>query len=201
LTPALAKIIASPSAPQDTVAQIEAGLIGDYPFASGLALAYHNKGPGGVEQQIANGMLEHGLTNAKPAIIKTTFRYLIDMRNCLAIRKLWHWQISREPPFTAGGHVPVTQLNRLWASQNDTLLTTLFTRLTGHPAQALTAATMEQGFLSGMTRMLRRAGRDPLGYAVILEYLWRSQLAAHNQLLKKLLAPDREDLLAEVLLI
>jgi hypothetical protein len=60
---------------------------------------------------------------------------------------------------------------------------------------------MEQCLLNGLTRFLLRAGRDPLGLAVIIEYLWRAQLAVHNQVLWKSLALDREELLEEVLLL
>ena len=60
---------------------------------------------------------------------------------------------------------------------------------------------MEQAFLRGLTSLLRRLGRDPLGLAVIIEYLWRAELAVHNQLLRKTLSDDRDSLLEEVLLL
>ena len=60
---------------------------------------------------------------------------------------------------------------------------------------------MEQTLLQGLTRHLRRAGRDPLGLGVIIEYLWRVELAMHNQLLRKNLSEDRNALLEEVLLL
>ena len=59
---------------------------------------------------------------------------------------------------------------------------------------------MEQCLLRGLSRLLKRAGRDPLGLTVIIEYLWLVQLAIHNQLLRQTLALDREELLEEVLL-
>ena len=73
-------------------------------------------------------------------------------------------------------------------------------RLAGEPLIATETIGMEQSLLRGLTRLLRRAGRDPLGLAVIIEYLWLTQLAVHNQLLRQALAPDREELLESVLL-
>ena len=60
---------------------------------------------------------------------------------------------------------------------------------------------MEQLLYKGLMRILRRAGRDPLGLAVIIEYLWLTQIAQHNRILRQALAPDRETLLQEVLLL
>jgi hypothetical protein len=60
---------------------------------------------------------------------------------------------------------------------------------------------MEQSLLNGLTRLLRRAGRDPLGLAVIIEFLWKYQLALHNRLLRRLLSSEREELFGEVLLL
>jgi len=60
---------------------------------------------------------------------------------------------------------------------------------------------MERAFLYGLTKRLRRLGRDPLGLAVIIEYLWRTELALHNQQLRQGLAEDRDSLLEEVLLL
>jgi len=60
---------------------------------------------------------------------------------------------------------------------------------------------MEQSLIDGLTRLLRQAGRDPLGLAVVIEYLWKTQLAAHNRLLRNTLTDDRQELLEEVLLL
>jgi hypothetical protein len=60
---------------------------------------------------------------------------------------------------------------------------------------------MEQCLLNGLTRLMRHAGRDPLGMGVIIEYLWRIQLAEHNQVLRQALTVERSELLEEVLLI
>jgi hypothetical protein len=186
---------------ETTVAQLEAILDKDYPFITGLATTYRNQGPGGVEQQLTGGILQHGLTRAGSKILKRTLRYLIDMRNCLMIHKLWRWQVGQAPPLIAGGLVAATSLQRIWATHDSERLSRLTSRLAGEPLISTETIGMEQSLLNGLTRLLRRAGRDPLGLAVVIEYLWRAQLAVHNQDLRQALAPDREELLAEVLLL
>lgn len=183
------------------VAKLEALLVSDYPFVAGLAVTYRQQGPGGVERQLADGILRHGLIKSRNEPLKRTLRYLVDVRNCLMLSRLWRWQVKQPPPLTGGGTIDSTSLQRIWASQDDDRLTRLVERLAGQPMQSGKTVAMEQTLLQGLTRHLRRAGRDPLGLGVIIEYLWRDELAMHNQLLRKNLSEDRNALLEEVLLL
>jgi hypothetical protein len=186
---------------ETTVAKLEAILAKDYPFIVKLASTYRNQGPGGVEQQLADGILQHGLVRAGNDILKVTLCYLIDMRNFLMINKFWRWRVNQAPLLTAGGKTETTILQRIWATHDSDRLSRLTTRLAGEPLISAKAVGIEQSLLNGLTRLLRRAGRDPLGLAVVIEYLWRAQLAVHNQVLRKSLGPGREELLEEVLLL
>lgn len=186
---------------ETTVAQLEALLAKDYPFVAGLATTYRHQGPGGIEQQLTSGILQHSMIRAGNNTLKGTLRYLVDMRNCLLVNKLWRWQVKQAPPLTAGGTIATTSLQRIWVTHDSDRLTRLAVRLAGEPLVSTESIGLEQCLLSGMTRLLRRAGRDPLGLAVVIEYLWRAQLAVHNQLLRQVLSTDREELLKEVLLL
>lgn len=201
LTRSLHQLAVTTGEDEATVARLEVALSSDYPFASGLTATYQNQGPGGIEQQLNSGILQHGLNRAGNDILKGTLRYLIDMRNCLMINKLWRWQVRQAPQLSSGGILATSSLQHIWASQNSERLTRLTARLAGEPLVSTEAIGMEQCLLKGLTRFLRRAGRDPLGLAVIVEYLWIAQLAVHNQLLRKALTLDREELLEEVLLL
>jgi hypothetical protein len=128
-------------------------------------------------------------------------RYLVDMRNCLVIHKLWRWQVSLAPPLIAGGTIAANRLRHIWAMRDIDRLVRLVAHLTGEPCRTGKIMAMEQCLLKGMTRLIRQSGRDPLGLGVIIDYLWRTQLANHNQLLRQTLAVDREELLREVLLL
>ena len=191
---------------ETTIAQLEALLAKDYPFVAGLTTTYRQQGPGGIEQQLTGGILQHGLTRSgnnilSDNILKGTLCYLIDMRNFLMINKLWRWQVNQAPLLTAGGKTETTSLQRIWATHDSDRLSKLTSRLAGEPMVSTETRGMEQCLLNGLTRFLLRAGRDPLGLAVVIEYLWRAQLAVHNQVLWKSLALDREELLEEVLLL
>jgi hypothetical protein len=194
-------IIVDTEAAETTVARLEAVLSGDYPFVAGLTTTYRDQGPGGVEQQLADGVLQHGLGCSANKKLKEALSYLVDMRNCLMIHKLWRWQVSMAPPLTSGGRIAETSLRRIWAARDSDRLTTLVVRLAGGPVTSAKTIALEQSLLQGMTRRLRNAGRDPLGLGVIIEYLWLTQLAIHNQVLRQLLGADREELLEEVLLL
>jgi hypothetical protein len=186
---------------ESLVAQLEAVLVKDYPFVAGLTTSYRQQGPGGVEQQLFTGILQHSLTHAGNDLIKTVLRYLIDMRNCLMIHKLWQWQVSQAPALSVGGIISTNSLKRIWVAHDNERLTRMTSRLAGEPLTSTKTVGMEQCLLRGLTRLLRRAGRDPLNLGVVVEYLWRAQLAAHNQVLRQALATDREELLEEVLLL
>lgn len=202
----LRQLISGMGENQSLIAQLEAALVSDYPFAANLTLTYRQQGPGGVERQLADGMLVDALERSRNDFLKTILSYLIDMRNCLMLSRLWRWQVRQPPALTAGGHLDRNELRRIWTNHDSERLVRLAERLTGEPlrsgnlhGEATTA--MEQAFLHGLTKLLRRLGRDPLGAAVIIDYLWRTELAMHNLLLRQTLAGDRGPLLEEVLLL
>ncbi len=196
----LLDLIMAPDA-ETTVVKLESALAGSYPFVNGLTATWRSHGPGGVEQQLASGILEYGLKHSGKGIVNRTLGYLIDMRNCLVVKKFWRWQVSQAPQLTPGGKISVEALTRIWATRDEDRLAVQVKQLGGGPAGKLEAVSMEQALIKGLTRLLRQAGRDPLGLAVIIEYLWKSQLAAHNQVLRKILVEDREDLYEEAVLL
>ena len=202
----LRQLLANSGENQALIAQLEAALVSDYPFYFGLTVTYREQGPGGVERQLADGMLVDALKRSRNVPLKRTLVYLIDMRNCLMLSRLWRWQVKQPPALTGGGNLDRNNLQRIWARHDSERLTCLAERLTGESLRNSkmdggVTIGMEQAFLRGLTRLLRRLGRDPLGLAVIIEYLWRVELALHNQLLRKTLSDDRDSLLEEVLLL
>jgi hypothetical protein len=202
----LRQLLANCDENQDLIAQLEAALVSDYLFAAGLATSYREQGPGGVEKQLTDGMLVDALKRSRDIPLKRTLDYLIDMRNCLMLSRLWRWQVKQPPALTGGGNLDRINLQRIWARHDSERLTSLAERLTGESLRNSkmdggVTIGMEQAFLCGLTSLLRRLGRDPLGLAVIIEYLWRVELAVHNQLLRKTLYDDRDSLLEEVLLL
>ncbi len=91
-------------------------------------------------------------------------------------------------------------LRRVWSMHDEHRYDKITRRLAGVSVQDTQAVSLEQALLNGLTRLLRQSGRDPLGIGIIIEYLWRVQLAQHNRLLQHNLSADRQELLGEVLL-
>lgn len=202
----LRQILDSGRENQSLIAKLEAALSGDYPFAVGLAATYREQGPGGVERQLTDGMLVDALKKSKGVPLKKIIGYLVDMRNCLMLSRLWQWQVKQPPRLMAGGSLNRNRLQRIWERHEKERLHSLVESLTGESLRTRKVKTgdtigMDKAFLQGLTRLLRRLGRDPLGLAVIIEYLWRSELAVHNHLLRQTLSDDRDSLLDEVLLL
>lgn len=199
LAPALAPLLDHPGHAASVVADLEAWLAGDYPFAAGLTDTYLRQGPGGVEQQLAAGMLAAALAAARVPAVHMTVRFFIDLRNLLAVLRHWRWQLRVPPRLLPGGEVARDLLTRAWARNDLGTVARLASRLAGVPLMELEPRTAERHLLGGLTRRLQRAGRDPLGVAVVIETLWRCRVAARNRALQEQ-AGGEDGLLAVALL-
>ena len=182
----LAGLLTQPGEAAAVVARLEAWLAGDYPFARGLLDGYLTQGPGQVEQQLAAGILAQGLARARAPVVHMTVRFLTDMRNLLAVLRHWRWRVPVAPPLLPGGELATGSLARAWAAGDVAMLGRLAARLGGPVPAELEPRATEQALLSTLSLRLRRAGRDPLGTGVVLDYLWCCQLAARNRALQQL---------------
>lgn len=181
------------------VARLEQWLRADYPFAAGLTAGYLQAGPGGVEQQLAAGVLGHGLGKTRDPVVRMALRFLVDVRNLLALLRHWRWQLRTAPPLLPGGELATGVLHRAWAAGDHDRLNRLVSRLSGAASVDLEPRAAERQLLGGLTLKLRRAGRDPLGVGVVIDSLWRCRIAAGNQALRQV-AGEEDGLLAGALL-
>lgn len=173
------------------MAKLEEALGGDYPFAKGLAGIHRQQGPGGVEQRLVLGLLQHGLARSRNHVVCWLLGSVIDLRNGLAIMKHWQWQIATPPVFAHGGTLTTDLLLRTFSGGNRERLA----HMLGTPGATRHTAALEQALLAKLTGRLRQAARDPLGLAVVLESLWCAQLALHNRALRRNPAARGETLL------
>lgn len=198
LHPELAERMLAANGNQALISLLERELKADYPQLAGLTAAYADQGPGGAEEWIAAGLLRHALARARDPALTFLLQRLTDLRNILVLAKYWRWQVTLAPPLLAGGTVSPVRLQRLWAARDEDGLGRLVVRLAGaSQAPPQDARAMETLLLKGITAELRRLGRDPLGNAVLLDYLWRCQMAARNRALLAGLDDDSEALLDE----
>jgi hypothetical protein len=106
--------------------------------------------------------------------------YLLDMRNLQALYKHLRWQIPTPPPLLEGGAIELGRYEKIWSARDMDPLMALIQKKAGGKGDP-EAIGVEDFLFQGLTTGLRRAGRDPLQEGLVLDYLWRCQLAARNR--------------------
>jgi len=154
----------------DALAHLDAWLI---PVIGGwqpLAATYRAGSTRAVEQQLVDGLLLAMATGSLRTELTGFVAELIDLRNLLTVARYLRWDLA-EPPLLAGGSAISRQLKTAYAARGMDGLQGVLQR------QAVDAgadvALFESELLARIGRRLAHAGRDPLGPAMVLDYLWR----------------------------
>ena len=180
--PQLLERIASEHESTRLISWLESSLGESYPFIRGLTRCYLQQGPGGAERQLSGGILVHGLDRASPKeIVHCLLETLIDFRNLLTILKHWHWKVRSAPLLLMGGQLGTAMLLRIWRREDRPGLQRIAGRIARESIRDVQPRAVERVLLNGLSHRLQKAGRDPLDPALILDYLWRCQVLAHNQ--------------------
>lgn len=181
----LRPLVEAPGEAETVVNRLAATLTDSYPFARNLARVYRDQGPGAVETTLTAGVLGQAVGRAREPVVLMTARFLVDVRNLLAMLRHWRWQLHQPPPLLAGGEVAAPQLAKVWAGNDRRTFDRLAERLSPGWPPDLEPRSAEHHLLNGLGRRLRHAGRDPLGVGVLLDTLWRSEVAARNHALRQ----------------
>lgn len=152
----------------------------EYPFFSGLTATYLRQGPGGLEQALIGGCLQHAATKCRNDSVKRFLCYLLDMRNLLALQKHLRWQVAVAPLLFSGGELEIPALNKIWKEQDAAALHRQM-QLLSRRRELPPVLDGEDYLLQAMTTRLRREGRAPLQLGVVIDYLWRCQLTVREQ--------------------
>jgi len=160
--------------------QLQQEFAPEYPFCDRLVASYLRQGPGGLEQTIIGGHLQHAVHSSRPGAVKRFLRYLLDMRNLQALQKHLHWRVPVDPPLLPGGSLEMITLEKIWGDQDSAALGSLQQRLSQQKDLPVNVAS-EDYLLQGLTTKLHKEGREPLQVGVVIDYLWRCQLAAREQ--------------------
>jgi vacuolar-type H+-ATPase subunit C/Vma6 len=128
-------------------------------------------------------MLTQALTEARSPAVRMTIRFLVDLRNLLAVLRFWRWRVTVAPALLAGGEIEPEALARAWTGRDAGLLRHLAGRLGKVGLPDLEPRAAERELLGILTLRLRNAGRAPLGVGVVIDYLWRCQVASRNRAL------------------
>ena len=169
------------------------------PEFTGLAAKYEEKGLREVEQHLTNSYLIAVIRTPLHPVIKEFFSRIIDARNILSLYKSLRLSVADYAVFIPGGTVPIGQLKDLLDKDDIFAVITLIRQATGITVTAPDPTQVEVSLYRGITKYLQKEGRDPLGAALILDYLWRCSLEVMN--LSLLLAGkdmEREEIAAEL---
>lgn len=160
---------------------------------------YREEGLPGFERGLTHLYLEEAITGSLHPLIRAFMGRLIDTRNVITLYKQVRWHIKASPSFIREGRAGESALREM-AEKNDMAeVTLLIRRLTGVEVEIASAGTVENLLLTGITRFLRRRGREPAGPGLILDYLWRCYVEARNLSLLIHCGEDREALGAELI--
>jgi vacuolar-type H+-ATPase subunit C/Vma6 len=133
-----------------------------------------------LEQKFMHVYLEHTVQSDIHPVLKQFFVSLIDIRNIRTLLKHVRWHIPGIPSFVRGGTIDEARCKKLYDMHDLSEIRTLVSRLTHMDIQEDDPAVFERALLRGLSKKVQKAGRDPLGVGLLLDYLWRCYIQALN---------------------
>ena len=146
----------------------------------GLKGIFTKDGFQGVEQHLTNHYLEYVMSSDLHPVMREFFIRLVDARNVIALYKHLRWELKDLPYFIKGGSIKASRLRSILDREDIFEVTLLIRSLTGITVQIPDPTGVENTLYRGMTRFLRKRGREISGIGLILDYLWRCSLEAMN---------------------
>jgi hypothetical protein len=146
----------------------------------GLEDIYRDEGLRGIERDITNTFLSVAIAYPLHPLIRTFFARVIDSRNIMSLFKYTRMDFSSRPEFLKGGSVSAARFHDIIDREDPSVATSLVREVCGIRLERDDPARIEIALYTWITRFLKKAGRDPLGVGVILDYLWRRSIEAMN---------------------
>ena len=145
-----------------------------------LGKLYRQRGGKEFEQRLATLYLERMAELPLHPVLRAFFRAVIDMRNLVTLAKQLRWRLHEPRAFIRGGDISPERLGKALEEGTVAALAALLGALPDMGALPPAPANPEPLLYSWLTRKVRRLGRDPLGTGLVLDYLWRCFVEAHN---------------------
>lgn len=147
---------------------------------SGLRKILEEGGLQGVEQFLSMKYLEYTAHSKLHPVMKDFFVRIIDSRNILSLYKYVTLNAKNTPFFVNGGRISEKMFLKIADKRDIFEIGSLIRKFTGIWIEKPDATNIENALYRMVTRFLRKAGREPLGIGLILDYLWRCSLEARN---------------------
>jgi vacuolar-type H+-ATPase subunit C/Vma6 len=146
----------------------------------GLGTLLEEEGLRGVEQRLTNRYLVFVMSTKLHPLIRTFFSRVIDARNILGLYKALRMNAREKPEHIPGGDMTVERLNEFYERGDLLGVTAILRDASGIRVDTPDITKVETALYRGITRDLRKEGRDPLSVGLILDYLWRCSIEATN---------------------
>ncbi|HYQ47913.1 MAG TPA: V-type ATPase subunit, partial [Thermodesulfovibrionales bacterium] len=147
---------------------------------AGITEILQQKGLTGFEHALSERYLSVIVGAGMTPFLLTFFMRLIDARNILNLARLVKLGVLAEHPFVPGGRISIGTLGEILGSKNHQGIKKLLREFTGEEAGSIEPVRLEAFLYRGITRSLKKGGRDALSFSPILEYLWRCSIEAMN---------------------
>lgn len=151
-----------------------------YKTVAGLTEVLEAEGLRGVEQRVTERYLAETVRSGLHPIMKMFFSRLIDARNSISLYKYLRLELKTLPPVIPGGLISEARLLEIAKSGDLVEVGSLVRELTGVSVERPDPTLIELALYRGVSRWLKKVGRDPFGVAPILDYLWRCSIEAMN---------------------
>lgn len=146
----------------------------------GLARLAVSEGLRAAEQQLTHRYLVHVMTMDLHPALRTFFFRIIDARNILGLYKAIRMHSKTKPAYIPGGGIAENRFSRMLQEADLFTVNALVRKATGVRTDASDITKVESALYRGITTVIRKEGRDPLGEGFILDYLWKRSLEATN---------------------
>lgn len=147
---------------------------------AGLAGAFESGGLRSVEQKLTNTYLSVMPAARLHPILKNLFTRLIDARNIISAYKFQRLEQQAAPAFIPGGQIEQARFADIVAKDDIFGICSLVREFSGVKIEAPDPAKVEIALYHGITRFLKKEGREPFGAGPILDYLWKCSLEVMN---------------------
>jgi vacuolar-type H+-ATPase subunit C/Vma6 len=145
-----------------------------------LSNAFEAEGLRGVELSLTNTYLAVISRTGLHPLVKTFFARLIDSRNIMSVYKCLRQEKRAAFPFITGGMIPEAKLRAIVDKRDLFSVNALIRKFSGIKIEMLNPTNVEVAFYKGMTRFLKKEGKEPFGAGPILDYLWKCSIEVMN---------------------
>ena len=146
----------------------------------GLSGLLEKEGPRSVERQLTDRYLAYVMQTRLHPVIRMFFFRIIDSRNILGLYKALALNAAAKPAFLPGGGISEKRFSAVLARGDLLEVSALVREAAGIRIDSPDITRVEIALYRGITKSLRKEGRDPLGAGLILDYLWRRSVEAMN---------------------